>query len=151
MNMQTVLKEQDGGRADARLSIGALARATGLGVETIRFYEREALLPEPERSASNYRKYGDDALRRLRFIRRAKELGFTLQEIRKLLTLSSQAHAHAGDFKVMALGKIGWIDRQIAELQQMRGVLAGAIDACPGHGPKEQCPILKLFSESEEA
>ncbi len=131
------------------LTIGVLARETGLGVETIRFYEREGLLPEPERSASNYRRYGPEALRRLRFIRRAKDLGFTLQEIRRLLDLSASSHSDAGHFKALAEEKIGWIEQRISELQAMRDILAGAIERCPGHGSKERCPILALFSEGE--
>lgn len=135
--------------AGARVTIGVLAQQSGLGIETIRYYEREGLLPKPMRTASNYRTYGDDAGRRLRFIRRAKDLGFTLQEIRKLLDLSANSHADAGHFKAVAKEKIGWIDQRLQELQAMREVLARAIDACPGHGSKEKCPVLALFSESE--
>ena len=71
------------------ITIGAVARRAGVGIDTIRYYEREGLLPEPQRRASGYRDYGPDVVERLRFIRRAKDLGFTLEEIRELLALST--------------------------------------------------------------
>jgi len=132
------------------MSIGHLAKEAGIGVETIRFYERETLLPRPQRTESNYRHYGQDALDRLRFIKHAKELGFTLEEIRRLLRLSENSHADAGDFHALATEKIRWIEERIRQLQQMRDVLAAANDACPGHGHgKHECPILALFTNQE--
>ena len=87
------------------MSIGQLAKEAGLGIETIRYYERERLIPSPRRTQSNYRLYDADALGRLRFIRNAKELGFTLEEISRLLRMSENAHADAGDFHALATEK----------------------------------------------
>jgi MerR family copper efflux transcriptional regulator len=137
-------------KAGKGMSIGQLAREAEVGVETIRFYERETLLPRARRTESNYRLYGPEALERLRFIRHAKDLGFTLEEIRRLLRLSVNAHSDAGDFHALAKEKIDWIDERVSQLRQMRDVLGAAIDACPGHGAgKDECPILALFTGME--
>jgi MerR family transcriptional regulator, copper efflux regulator len=129
------------------MSIGRLAREAGVGVETIRYYEHEHLLSPPHRSHSNYRQYGEEALGRLRFIRNAKNLGFTLEEIRRLLRTSEDAMSDAGDFHAIAKAKIAWIDERIGQMQAMRDVLAGAVAACPGHGAdKSSCPVLALLT-----
>ncbi len=138
--------------APTGFSIGQLARSSGVGVETIRYYEREGLLPAPRRTLSNYRQYGQDAADRLGFILHAKELGFTLEEIRRLLHLSTNARTDAGTFHELALEKVRWIDERIASLQQMRKLLSDAVEACPGHGAdKSECPILALFREGTHA
>jgi MerR family transcriptional regulator, copper efflux regulator len=130
-----------------RMSIGKLAESAGVGVETIRFYERERLLPPPERSPGNYRQYGEDALGRLNFILNAKNLGFTLDEIRLLLRTSENPHSDAGDFHEIAKKKIDWIEERIEKLREMRETLAGAVAACPGHGAgKSKCPVLALLT-----
>jgi DNA-binding transcriptional MerR regulator len=128
-------------------TIGRLARHAGVGVETIRFYEREGLIPEPARTGGNYRMYGAEAFERLCFIRHAKELGFTLDEIRRLLALSRSSRADAGDFHALAREKIDWIRERIAQLERMQAVLSAAVESCPGHGAdKAECPILHLFT-----
>jgi MerR family copper efflux transcriptional regulator len=127
--------------------IGELAKAAGVGVETVRFYERERLLERPQRTSGNYRRYDAAALGRLRFIRNAKELGFTLDEIRRLLRMSRDAHTDAGDFHELASEKIAWIDGRIAQLRNMRRTLSRAVEACPGHGAdKSRCPVLGLLT-----
>lgn len=132
------------------MSIGELAEAAGVGIETIRYYERERLLPSPQRTMSNYRLYDESAQGRLRFIRNAKDLGFTLDEIRRLLRMSADAHADAGDFHSLAKEKIEWIDERIQRMQHMRDILARAVKACPGHGSdKTECPVLALFTGCE--
>jgi len=132
------------------MSIGKLADNAGVGVETIRFYERERLLPEPVRSPGNYRQYGAEALGRLRFIINAKHLGFTLDEIRALLRTSENPKSDAGNFHDIAKNKIEWIDRRIEQLREMREVLADAVEACPGHGSgKSECPVLALLTGGE--
>jgi MerR family transcriptional regulator, copper efflux regulator len=129
------------------MSIGRLAENAGVGVETIRFYERERLMPRPARSPGNYRQYDAAALGRLRFIINAKNLGFSLDEIRTLLRTSDNPRSDAGDFHAMAKQKIEWIDRRIENLREMRDVLAGAVAACPGHGrSKSECPVLALLT-----
>jgi len=131
----------------AKLSIGKLAEAAGVGIETIRFYERARLLPPPERTAGNYRLYDGTALARLRFIRHGKKLGFTLDEIRRLLRMSEDSGSDAGDFHDIAREKIAWIDARMNEMQAMREMLSRAMEACPGHGAdRSECPVLALFT-----
>ena len=127
------------------LTIGAVARQAGVGIDTIRYYEREGLLPEPQRRASGYRDYGSGAVDRLRFIRRAKDLGFTLEEIRELLALSSDRERGVKSVKQRAEARLGEVEQRIRELQRMKRGLKQLIEACPGHGALEHCPILRAL------
>lgn len=129
-----------------RLSIGRLARAADVGVETIRFYEREGLLPEPARTASGYRQYPLDTIDRLGFVRRAKRLGFSLAEIRELLAL---AHADGERARVKAIAeqKLSVIEQRIGELTRMRDALTGLTHQCSGRGPIEGCPIIEALTD----
>src|SRR3954451_20796962 len=111
------------------LTIGTVARRAGVGVETVRFYEREGLLDEPARRASGYRQYAEEAIDRLRFIRRAKQLGFTLREIKGLLALRLDAGAERADVRRHAEAKIADIDAKIADLARMREALVRLTDA----------------------
>ena len=131
------------------MTIGRVASAAGVGIDTIRFYEREGLLPEPERRLSGYRDYTLDAVARLRFIRRAKELGFTLPEIRELLALSADRARDVRGVKQRAEARLGEIDRRIRELKRVQRSLKHLIDTCPGHGALESCPILAALSHEE--
>jgi len=131
------------------LSIGRLADASGVGVETIRFYEREGLLEEPGRTPAGYRQYAPEAVARLGFIRRAKRLGFSLGEIRELLTLAN-AEGDRARVKSMAEHKLVEIERRIEELQRMRAALAGLTRQCSGHGPVEGCPIVETLARGDE-
>ena len=131
--------------ANARLSIGAVARRAGVGIDTIRYYEREGLLPEPQRRASGYRDYRPDAIGRLRFIRRAKDLGFTLEEIRELLALSTDRGRGVKGVKQRAERRLAEVEQRIRELQRMKRGLKQLIDACPGSGELEHCPILRAL------
>jgi MerR family copper efflux transcriptional regulator len=124
------------------MKIGELAKSAGVGIDTLRYYEREGLLPAPRRLASGYRDYGAHVLQRLRFVRRAKALGFTLPEIRDLLEISDHAGEDMAALKVSAREKLALIDERLAELTRMREGLATLIDACPGHGAMHSCPIL---------
>src|SRR5579885_1353155 len=122
------------------LTIGDVARRAGVGVETVRFYERQGLLAEPERRVSGYRQYGDEAVAVLRFIRRAKELGFTLKEIKGLLELRLDATASRAEVRRQA--KVADIEAKIADLQRMRDVLQNLVRKCHGEGATTGCPIL---------
>ena len=102
------------------LRIGEVAKQAGVGVETVRFYEREGLLDEPDRRASGYRQYDEEAVAVLRFIRRAKELGFTLKEIKSLLNLRLDASATRADVREQAREKVADIEAKIADLQRMK-------------------------------
>src|SRR5487761_2634570 len=135
--------------ASPHLTIGRVARAAGVAIDTIRYYERERLLPEPERRLSGYRDYTPDAVTRLRFIRRAKELGFTLPEIRELLALSADRERGVRGVKQRAEARLVEIERRIRELKRVQRGLKSLIDACPGHGALESCPILTALSHEE--
>jgi Hg(II)-responsive transcriptional regulator len=124
------------------LTIGQVARSAGIGVETVRFYERQGLLEEPARRESGYRQYREDVVARLRFIRRAKELGFTLKEIKGLLALRLDASATRADVRKQARAKVADLEARIADLQTMRDVLRALIRKCHGDGSTTGCPIL---------
>jgi MerR family copper efflux transcriptional regulator len=131
----------------AALTIGRIAQSAGVAIDTIRFYEREGLLPEPRRRPSGYREYDQGTVSRLRFIRRAKDLGFTLDEIRELLALSADRNDGVEGVRERATARLKAIDERIAELQRVRDGLSELVDACPGHGAPEDCPILKALAE----
>ena len=131
-------------------TIGRIAKASGVGVETIRVYEREELLPEPERSASGYRLYSDDAVARLRFIQRAKQLGFTLDEVRRLLTLADVAGPSA-EVRALAADKLAIIDARLRDLGRMREALAELVACCDGSGSAASCPIIQALVYGDDA
>src|SRR5262245_47161131 len=106
-------------KAPARLTIGELARQAGLGLSTVRYYERTGLAPAPTRSACNYRLYSNDAVTRLRFIRRAQQLGFALDEIKELLELRVNRRAPCPEVRSRAQAKIADIEARIRSLRQM--------------------------------
>lgn len=132
------------------MSIGQLAKSAQVGVDTVRFYEKQGLMLSVSRRASGYREYRPDDLRRLQFIRRAKELGFSLEEIGELLTLKNQPTRGVEKVKVVARQKLLQVDSKIAELQRLRKVLADLVAACPGHGLPAACPILRAFDVQED-
>ena len=127
------------------LSIGQLASAANVAIDTIRYYERNDLISPATRLTSGYRRYGMAELKRLRFIRRAKTLGFSLNDIRALLALSEEDDI--AEIKRAAQHKLEEIDRRITELQRIRAGLHTLVDACPGHGRAEACPILNALSQ----
>lgn len=133
------------------LSIGQLAKRAGVGVETVRFYEREGLLAEPERRQSGYRQYQSDTVNRLLFIRRAKELGFTLKEISELLSLRVDEDKTCADVRQQAEAKIADIEDRIRTLQRMKRALAKVTRQCSGSGPTSECPILESIERKERA
>jgi MerR family copper efflux transcriptional regulator len=126
------------------LSIGKLAKLVGVNIDTVRYYERNGLLAPSARLASGYRRYGDLELARLRFIRRAQKLGFSLKEINSLLGLS--ARRSVAQVKRAAQTKLADVDARIADLQRVRDGLSLLVKACPGHGQASECPILRALS-----
>jgi Zn(II)-responsive transcriptional regulator len=126
-------------------SIGELAARAGVRVETVRFYERHGLLTPAARRASGYRRYGEPQLARLRFIRRAKALGFSLDDIAQLLSLSAQRSVPR--IKQAAEARLADVERRLGELQRIRDGLRELVSACPGHGRAESCPILRALSQ----
>lgn len=129
------------------LSIGQVAQQAGVAIDTVRYYERNELLAPAGRLASGYRRYGNSELRRLRSIRRAKGLGFSLDDIRALLALSDERDV--AEVKRAAQRKRDDIDHRIAELQRIRDGLNTLIEVCPGHRRTVACPILTALSNEE--
>jgi MerR family copper efflux transcriptional regulator len=127
--------------------IGQLAKQAGVAIDTVRYYERNDLLAPSGRLASGYRRYGDVELKRLRFIRRAKALGFSLADIRGLLALSDERSV--AKVKRAAEKKLVDIEQRIAELERIRAGLHTLIAACPGHGRAEACPILNALTQQD--
>jgi len=124
------------------MKIGDVAERGGVNLQTIRYYERERLLPEPPRLASGYRMFPESAVRRVRFIKRAQELGFSLAEIRELLSLRENADAGAQDMRQRAKAKVADINEKIRTLRAMKDALNALAESCPGCGPLSECPIL---------
>jgi len=131
------------------LTISELAKGAGVGVETVRFYQRRGLLADPKPSrfggARGRRHYGEGELRRLRFIRAAQRAGFTLDEIARLLELDRVDDRPAA--REMAHERVAALDAKIADLQQARASLTRLAKACAG-GPEGPCPILEAFADS---
>ncbi len=127
------------------LTIGKLAKRAGVSTDTIRFYERCGLIETAARSESNYRLYNEEDALRLRFIRRAKSLGFTLAEIGELLVLSSDPAATRADIKARALAKIDRIKQRISDLASIQAGLEQLVAQCDGNGPVDDCPILQAL------
>lgn len=129
------------------LSIGALSRATGVKVETIRYYERIGLMPASLRSEGGHRQYREAELRRLRFIRRARELGFTLDEVRELLNLADGGGACA-EVEAMAKTHLAGVQERINDLQRLAESLAQLTRQCEGVDSRAGCPLIDdLFGE----
>jgi Cu(I)-responsive transcriptional regulator len=132
------------------MTIGHLARETGTNVETVRFYEKSGLLPKPTRTEGNYRSYDRAHLNRLSFIRRARDLGFSLDQIRTLLALSDD-----GDRSCLAVDEIAKehrleVERKIADLQSLKKELDRMIDQC-GHGAVADCRIIESLSPGRDS
>lgn len=127
------------------LTIGQVAAKAGVGVETIRFYERKGLIEAPPRKKSGYRQYDEDAVKRLAFIQQAKSLGFSLNEIHELFNICSRPGTSSRDIKNLSEAKLNDIESKIKMLQQIRRTLKSLIKKCPGEGSIGQCPILKAM------
>jgi len=129
------------------LSIGELAERSGVASQAIRYYEKEKLMPAPQRTAANYRRYPRHAVARLQFIVHAKQWGFTLDEIRELLMLQD-ANGDRAQVKRIAEEKLGKIREQIKHLSRIEAVLSKTLDECTGEGPmQEGCPIVEAIAE----
>lgn len=129
----------------APLTIGRLARRAGVGVETIRYYHREGLLPRPAKPPVGYRTYPPEATRDLGFIKRAQALGFTLAEIRGMLVLFRSEGATCGEVAGRARDKLAEVREKIAALREIEGALIAAAEACEACAPASPCPVLDRF------
>jgi MerR family mercuric resistance operon transcriptional regulator len=125
-----------------RDTIGGLAKAAGVGVETVRYYQRRGLLPEPARAPGEVRRYGEADVKRLKFIRSAQAAGFTLAEIKELIDLDASDDRPRA--RALAQARVTAIDEKIAELREARDALAGLATACASKR-KGPCPILRAF------
>lgn len=130
------------------LSIGALSKATGTTVEAIRWYERVGVLPAPARTAGNYRAYGTAHLERLSFVRRARDLGFTLDQVRELLRLADERSRPCGAVDRVAREHLEEVERKIADLEALRRELQSLIGQCR-HGTVNDCRIIGALSPAE--
>jgi MerR family mercuric resistance operon transcriptional regulator len=132
----------------AALPIGELSRRTGVNIETIRYYERIKMLPAPPRTASGRRVYGPTETRAIAFIRRSRELGFTLNEVRTLLGLSvGNGQGACAEVREIAAKHLAEVKAKIADLKAMQGVLADAVRRCDG-GETPGCPLIETLSRS---
>lgn len=131
------------------MTIGQVAKQAGVGVETIRFYEREGLIAEPARRASGYRRYAPEAVRRIRFIRHAKDLGFTLREIKELLEMRVESDCHCDKVLALARAKIDDVEQRIGKLQKMKRALSALARDCQRGRPSDACPILKAMGRTD--
>lgn len=129
------------------LTISQVASAADVNVETIRYYERRGLFPAPRRTPSGYRQYTEDAVARLRFIKHAQDLGFSLREIQELLALRVRRGAACDTVERKARTKIERVEHMIRDLQRIRRTLADLAEACATRRPTGECPILEALED----
>lgn len=135
------------GRQMRNLTIGKAAQEAGVGVETIRFYERQGLIEQPAKGAG-YRTYPPEVVARIRFIRQAQRIGFSLREAQELLALRANPEADCADVRAQAQHKIAEVDEKISELLRVRAALEAVVASCPGHGSLGGCTILEALDEA---
>jgi MerR family transcriptional regulator, mercuric resistance operon regulatory protein len=131
-----------------RLKIGKLAEAANVNFETVRYYERIGLMPRPGRTNGGHRDYGEEHVRQLTFIRRARELGFAIEEIRSLLTLN-RSGGPCANVKAIAAVHLADVREKLSALREMEQALVSAIDGCPGELPL--CTILEMLDIGRDA
>jgi MerR family mercuric resistance operon transcriptional regulator len=130
-------------------TVGELAKRARVNTETLRYYEKRGLMPRPRRSESGYRRYSKSDVSRLRFIRRAQELGFSLKEILELLCPRVDPDTTCSDIRKQAHVKLANIDEKIRTLKRFKTALSELASACAGSGPTSECPILEYLELTE--
>lgn len=133
------------------MTIGALAQAAGVKVPTVRYYERRGIIPRPPRTSSGYRRYDQGILDRIRFIRRAQELGFTLDEIGDLLALRVDDRRACRMVEAAARAKLDDVEAKIRDLQRIRNALTRLVRSCQDNRPTSECPILAALEQRASA
>lgn len=128
-------------------TIGWVAKKAGVNAQTVLYYERRGLLKACARTPAGYRLFDDEAVRRIRFIRRAQELGFSLKQIAALLAIQGEQDASCAEVSAMAAGHLEEIEAKIRKLERLREALLPLVDACPGKGPITACPIMDSLEE----
>lgn len=131
------------------MKIGTLAEAAGVNVTTIRYYERRGILPEPPRTRSGYRQYDEGVVDRIRFIKRAQDLGFTLAEIEDLLGLGVHDRSACDAVEEATRAKLDSVGAKIRELERLRTILRGLVRSCEGRETTSACPVLAMLEERE--
>lgn len=131
------------------MKIGSVAEAAGVEVSTVRYYERRGLLAEPPRTASGYRQYDKTVIDRIRFVRQAQDLGFTLEEIEELLALRVEDPSSCGVVEEATRAKLRSVDSKIRELRRLRGVLARLVRSCEAKESTEESPVLGMLEEEK--
>ncbi len=133
------------------MTIGRLADAVGVGVETVRFYERRGLIQQPPKpNGTGFRVYPEETEHRIRFIRQGQELGFSLREIQELLSLRADPSANSADVHKRATAKLAEVNRKMMELERIRAALEVLILACPGDGALRQGSIMDALVSASE-
>lgn len=127
-----------------------LADAASIGVEAVRFYEKLKILPPPKRSAAGYRLYDSEDLALVRYVKRAQELGFSLNEIRDLLEITSSPSATRAELRAVANAKLHTVQSKIRDLQKMADVLKHLLEECDGRGKIRGCPIFEFMKSTED-
>jgi MerR family transcriptional regulator, mercuric resistance operon regulatory protein len=130
------------------LTIGTLAKAARVHLETVRYYERIGLMPKPSRTASNYRSFGPEHVERLCFIRRARDIGFSIGEIRELLALAEPGRASCAEVQKLTTIHLGEVRAKIADLRRLEAILAGALERCIAE-PAPVCPVLDMLASPQ--
>jgi len=133
------------------LTIGQVAKAAHVNVETLRYYERRGIVPRPPRGPSLYRHYPDDTVPRVQFVKHAQELGFSLREIGGLLSLRATSKARCADVRRRAEIKIGEVETKIRALRAIRSALKGLVSQCDGKSPASACPILESLDDRRKS
>lgn len=129
------------------LLIGEVAKKSGIGIEAVRFYERSGLIPTPKRSPSGYRRYSESVIKQIQFILRAKQLGFSLNEIGELITLKNAPDSTCQNIRKTAQAKVADIQHKIDALEKIKALLTPLIDQCQSASSIDDCPILKIPDE----
>lgn len=132
------------------MQIGEVAARAGVNIQTLRYYERRGLLPKPRRRDSGYRTYEPETVQLVRFIRRAKELGFTLSEVSDLIRLRKTDQRRASQVRALATAKLEDIEQKMQRLGAMRQALLGLIEECSCEGRAPACPIIEALNELSE-
>ena len=131
------------------MRIGKVAKQVGITVETIRFYEKRGLIEPPRRNESGYRDYPEDVVQLVSFIKRAKELGFSLKEIKNLMSLRFTPGTTCSEVKKQTIEKIADIDRKVDDLLKIKGALTELVSVCPGQGPLNHCTIMEALESKK--
>ena len=126
-----------------------VAKRAGVSRETVRYYEKRGLIPSPSRTAAGYRQYTEEYVERIRFVRRAQELGFTLQEINELLALRADPEVSSSAVKKQAEAKIAEVEEKIRDLSRIKKALSRLITSCGQEQPSANCPIMEALWEEE--